>query len=337
MISEKYINKRHYLKRILKAYIFNRSDSNLSFWHTPLSVNRLDNYDLNSVRRYPMNFTAKTVFNNHCDDDGVIMLNYHGTLGLQYNPNAVAQQALGYYDLYLDEPDQKTLDAFLTQANYFLKHGRVVKDDILLWEYNFPFEMRNHLTSPWRSALAQGQAISVLIRAHKITGDGIYVDAAKKGYKAFHCLSREHEGGVLDDQNGYLWLEEYIVKPPNHVFNGFIWTLWGVRDYAIYFNDNHAQGLWEQCLKTLEDNLVHYDLGFWTSYDWPQGYDKELPIMPSSMYYQKLHTIQMLAMYNLTGKKIFLDYHKKWLSDLQSHWKKLISQTWKVYFKLRYF
>lgn len=329
--------KNDYLKRIFNAYILKRGNSNLSFWHTPLSTNRLEEEDICKVRRYPMNFISKTDFDNNHDNDGVIMLNYHGNLGLQYNPNAVAQQALGYFDEYLDNPTEKSRNAFLTQANYFLKHGRLVKDNVLLWEYNFPFEMRNHLSAPWRSALAQGQAISVLIRAHQITGDKIYAEMAHKGYRAFHFLAREHKGGVLDDQNGFTWLEEYIVSPPNHVLNGFIWTLWGVRDYALYFRSDHAENLYGKCLKTLETNLKNYDLGFWTSYDWPQGYDKNQPVMPSSLYYQRLHSVQMLACYNLTGKQFFLNYHKKWQGYLESFWKKAISQVWKVYFKLRYF
>ncbi len=329
--------KPKYLSRIINAYIINRRDSNLTFWHTPLSVNKFDEYDIHNVRRYPMNFISKTAFKNHCDDNGIIMLNYHGNLGMQYNPNAIAQQALGYYDKYLDHQKEPDKDAFLTQANYFLQKGRVVRDNIILWEYNFPFEMRNHLSAPWRSALAQGQAISVLIRAHKITGNEIYSEAAHKGYKAFHFLACEHEGGVLDNQDGFTWLEEYIVNPPNHVLNGFIWALWGVRDYAVYFNDSHAHDLWEQCLKTLETNLKNYDLGFWTSYDWPQGYDKDQPVMPSSIYYQRLHTIQMHAMYNLTKRNLFFDYYRKWQKYLDSSWKKTISQAWKIFFKLRYF
>jgi len=330
-------SRSQYLLRILKAYGTNRKDSNLSFWHTPLDVNKLEDKDITGVRRYPMNFEAKTTFKNHMDDDGVIMLNYHGDIGVQYNPNATAQQALGFYDKYLEIESDKFKESFLTQANYFLKHGRVVKNDILLWEYKFPFEMRNYLSKPWRSALAQGQAISVLIRAYDITKDEKYAEAAHKGYNAFRFLAREHEGGVLDDQDGFTWMEEYIVDPPNHVLNGFIWTLWGIRDYAVYFNDSHARNLWEEGVKTLEANLKNYDLGFWTSYDWPQGYDKKQPVMPSSTYYQRLHTLQMLAMYNLTGKKVFLDYHKKWGDYLKSPWKKTVSQVWKTYFKLRYF
>jgi len=326
-----------YLQRIWSAYVLNRCDSNTSFWHTTLSVNQLDDYDLNNVHRYPMNFISKIDYKNYTDDDGIIMLNYRGNIGLQYNPNAIAQQALGFYDNYISEGGRKWEDAFLTQASYFLKKGRAIRDDIVLWEYNFPFEMRNNLSSPWRSALAQGQALSVLIRAHKMTKKGLFAELAHKGYNAFLYLARDHEGGVLDDQDGYTWLEEYIVNPPNHVLNGFIWALWGVRDYAVYFKDNQAYNLWEECLRTLEANLANYDLGFWTGYDWPQGYDKIQPIMPASMYYQRLHAVQMLAMYNLTRRRVFLRYYRMWYSYLQSPRNKVISQVWKAYFKFRHF
>jgi len=329
--------KKNYLSRVMNAYIFGRRDSNLSFWHTPLCANELAEEDMAGVRRYPMNFEAKTRYKAYTDEAGVILLNYYGNLGLQYNPNAIAQAALGYYDKYLQTNSKEDKESFLTQANFFVKHGREVSDDIILWEYKFPFEMRNLLPGPWRSALAQGQAISVLIRAHQLTGDSTYAQFAHRGYHAFRFLSREHEGGVVDDHNKYVWLEEYIVDPPNHVLNGFIWTLWGVRDYAVYFNDRHASNIWLECLKTLEHNLKNYDVGFWTTYDWPQGYDKKQPVMPSSLYYQRLHVVQMLATYNLTGKDFFIEYHNRWQKQLNSFWKKGVSQAWKAYFKIRYF
>ena len=334
-------NKYQYLSRIMNAYVFKRRDSNLSFWHTPLAVNRLERTDVESVGRYPMNFAAKADYDGYMDKDGVVRLNYHGNIGVQYNPNAVAQKALGHYEKYLDGCDEGDGDqqrqAFLMQANYFLGHGREVKDGVLLWEYNFPFEMRNYLESPWRSALAQGQAISVLVRAHGLTGDDRYAKAAQKGYNAFRYLAKDHEGGVLDKHDGEVWLEEYIVEPHNHVLNGFIWAMWGVREYAVYFDDQHAKQLWNDCLDTLKSNLHRYDLGFWTTYDWPHGRNESLPTMPSSLYYQRLHAVQMDACYNLTGDVIFKEYGERWRGYLNSRWRKFISRMWKTYFKLRHF
>jgi hypothetical protein len=259
----------------------------------------------------------------------VIVLDYKGSLGLQYNPNAVAQLALGYWDRMHKGEDRNA--EFLTQAAYFLDHGRRVRDQVLLWEYEFPFQMRNFLSSPWRSALAQGQGISVCLRAFQACGDERYLTAAHDAFKAFRYLARDHEGGVLDDSEGRTWLEEYIVTPPNHVLNGFIWSLWGVRDYAVYFEDSEARSLWDACLETLTGNLNRYDLGFWTSYDLAEP---GLPVMPASRYYQNLHIVQMRAMHALTGDDRYRDWADRWTAQLRNPLYKAASQAWKAWFKV---
>jgi hypothetical protein len=305
------------LKRIFSSYILNYKNSNLAFWHTPLRINELTDEDLKTLRAYPQNYESKIGMIDTTDNLGVIMLDYKGDIGLQYNPNAIAQLALGYYDKILSGEDCS--EEFLTQSVYFLNHGRVVEDDILLWEYNFPFE------------------ISVCLRAYKLSQEERYLEVAKRAFKSFYYLSREHPGGVLDDSGGHTWLEEYIVEPPNHVLNGFIWALWGVRDYAVFMNDKYAWELWHLCVKTLRENLGHYDLGFWTTYDLVKFNPGRQRTMPSSIYYQNLHVVQMKAMYRLTSDPVFKHYKEKWNAQLINRFNRIVSQIWKAYFKLRWF
>ena len=328
-------SKLNYLKRIVSSYILDYKKSNLAFWHTDLRTNELTHEDLKTLRAYPQNYEAKIGLIDTVDNLGVVMLDYKGDTGLQYNPNAIAQLALGYYDKILSGEDCSK--EFLTQSVYFLTHKRIVQDDILLWEYNFPFEMRNYLHAPWRSALSQGQGISVCLRAYKVSQDERYLDAAKKAFKSFCYLAKEHPGGVLDDFGGHTWLEEYIVEPSNHVLNGFIWALWGVRDYAVFMNDKFAWGLWDSCLETLRKNLGYYDIGFWTTYDLVRFNAERQPIMPNSLYYQNLHVVQMKSMYQLTSDPIFKHYEKKWDAQLKNKFNQFLSQLWKSYFKLRWF
>jgi len=338
------LKRSGYYRRIFESYIFKRKVNNLSFWHTDLKANKLSEEDRRGVELYPMNFAEKTKYNEHRDSDDVIMLNYGGNIGVQYNPNAIAQVALGFYDLYLDSLKSRNKGlqdlysySVLIQAKWFVNHGRKVKDNVLLWEYDFPFEMRNYLYPPWRSALAQGQGISVCLRAYKLSKEEQYLNAAKRAFKSFRHLAREHPGGVLDDSEGYTWLEEYIVEPTNHVLNGSIWALWGVRDYAIFTDDNYAWELWHSCVKTLRENLGHYDLGFWTTYDLVKFNPGKQPTMPSSLYYQNLHVVQMQAMYHLTLDPVFKHFEKKWNSQLVNRTNRIVSQIWKTYFKLRWF
>ena len=322
-----------YYKRILKAYVINRNSSNLAFWHTPLKANKMEKEDIGSVRRYPQNFVAKTGFDDKRDAKGVIMLNYYSNLGYQYNPNAIAQLGLGFYDLYLDDPQDEYRQQVLINAEWFMDHGRRVKDDVLLWEYTFPFEGKQKMKAPWRSALAQGQAISLLLRAYRLTEDNRFLDAVHHGYNAFRYEGLKHEGGVISKSDGYTWLEEVIINPPNHILNGFVWALWGVYDYARFFNDTHAGRLYDSCLVTLEKHLPRYDLGYWTRYD----LEPPKPTRIVSRYYHNLHIVQMEGCYNITNKPIFNDYAKKWSKYMESFFCRNRALFEKIYFKLKYY
>ena len=62
------------------------------------------------------------------------------------------------------------------------------------------------------SALAQGQGISVLVRAHKESGDVRYLESAQRALASF--FQTTDSGGVaFTDDRGDLWFEEYIVSP----------------------------------------------------------------------------------------------------------------------------
>ena len=336
-----FLNRLKYWRRILDAYVLRRGNSNLSFWHTKLEANRLNESDLVSVHRYPMNFTAKTKCRTVTDSQGTVMLDYKGSLGLQYNPNAIAQIALGFYDLYLDtqERGDKTSESdnqksMLTQANWFLTHGRHCDKNIRLWEYEFNFECRETLTSPWRSALAQGQAVSVLIRAFNLTGHAPYADAAHQGFNAFRYDCHDESCGVVCRDEEGVWLEEFILSKPNHVLNGFIWALWGVRDYAVWTQDDYAVSLYQESESTLARNLSIYDLGFWTCYDDTRKVGG--PIMPASPYYHNLHMVQVEAMYRLTGKDVYRATLDRWSAYNSKPHYKWAAFAWKCWFKVRH-
>ena len=97
---------------------------------------------------------------------------------------------------------------------------------------------------------------------------------------------------------GDLWFEEYIVSPPTHILNGFIWALWGVYDYFLATQDDVAHDLCARGVRTLQHNLDSYDLGFWSLYE-QSG--TRLP-MVASRFYHRLHIVQLRVMHHLTVK-----------------------------------
>jgi len=323
-------SKLSYLKRIFSAYLLSKN-SNLSFWHTLLKVAHIT--DTETIGRYYMNFEEKSRYDGPFDSNDIPLLDYKGTVGLQYNPNAIAQYALGFYDLYLDTKKEDFKTIFLKQADWFVENLRIIEADLGLWEYKFDFEYHKGLKAPWHSALAQGQGISVLARAYELTKNNIYKQTATKAFKAFERKITEPGGVTFTDDNGYTWFEELIFNPPTHVLNGFIWATWGVYDYYLLTKSQKALQLFTEAIKTLENNIQRYDIGFWTVYHLLPTRLK----MVASPYYQKLHIVQLEAMYRITGKEIFKEYAQKWEKYYSKKLYRYTAFIFKCLFKLFYY
>jgi len=141
-------------------------------------------------------------------------------------------------------------------------------------------------------------------------------------------------GGVLfTDAKDDLWIEEYIVAPPTHILNGFIWAIWGVYDYFLTTHDPKASKLFENTVKTLAKNLNKYDLGFWSLYE-QSG--TRLP-MVASPFYHRLHIVQLRVMQRLTGEAIFGQYADRWEAYAKDRSKRTRALCYKSAFKLCYY
>ena len=148
-----------YWNRIFHAYLIS-NNSQLSFWHGKPEINVVP--DLNQPRPYYMKFHYKADYNNHFDKRGIPLLNYHGDIGLQYNPIAIAQYGLGNYNLFLDTGDQSRLNKFILVSDWMVENLEINKYGVPVWHHHFDFEYRELLKAPWYSGLAQGLGISVL-------------------------------------------------------------------------------------------------------------------------------------------------------------------------------
>lgn len=86
-----------YYQRIFAAYLTSRK-SHLTFWHEVPEVN--EHFSPGELGEYYMPFIAKAGYSGRYDSSGIPLLDYHGKIGLQYNPIAIAQYGLGNYNLY---------------------------------------------------------------------------------------------------------------------------------------------------------------------------------------------------------------------------------------------
>ena len=200
-----------YYRRIFSAYLTS-SGSQLTFWHDQPTANT--NATADKLGQYYMLFARKADYSGPYDSDGIPMLDYRGEIGRQYNPIAVAQWGLGNHDLFIrsNNEDSERKVKLTNAARWLCEHLEKNKHGVFVWNHHFDWEYRSPLKAPWYSGLAQGQGVSLLVRAHRMTGEPRFLEAATLAFQSFTVPIAE--GGVTftDDQN-HRWFEEYIVYP----------------------------------------------------------------------------------------------------------------------------
>jgi hypothetical protein len=324
-----FANRLQYYRRIFSSYLV-PGRSQLTFWHDTPQANPKATTD--KLGEYYMDFGTKADYSGQYDSHGIPMLDYHGAIGLQYNPIAIAQWGLGNHELFHRTGSDERKEKFLKASERLCHHLEQNRWGVWIWNHHFDWEYRDTLKAPWYSGLAQGQGISLLVRAHRETGNPEYLRAAERAFTGF--LVPTNEGGVtFTDKQGNLWFEEYIVSPPTHILNGFIWATWGVYDYFLATADPTAQDLFQRAVKTLLENLGHYDLGFWSLYEQSGTRMK----MVASPFYHQLHIVQLRVMHRLTGENQFARFADRWEIYGRSRAKRTRALCYKSAFKLCYY
>lgn len=291
---------------ILTLYVSRKWDYNTARHHLA------ENVDVHSreLKSHYYDFSYTVGPTNILDDNGILLADYKGYIGLQYNPTSICHYALGNHELYLRTGEEKHLQAFLRQADWLLENG-VRQGAMLLWLFDFDNPYDERIKAPWKSAMVQGEAISVLLRAYQLTGQERYFTAAGQSLKSFYFTIEE--GGVVYRKGDFVFLEESVFEPPNHILNGGIFAMLGLYDYYRVTADKDALSLFNEVTSSLSANLHRFDFGFWSKYELMYGpeYGHHLPLL-ATIGYQFTHIGLVTILYEITGDKRFDEYAKKW-------------------------
>ena len=319
----------NYWRRIFKVY-FGHEKGYLSFWHEKPAVS--EGIEPQKIGVYYMTFFDKANYDGPKDKDGIILFDYFFDIGRQYNPLSIAQYGLGHYNLYLKDKDKKHLAVAQIQADWLVNNLEKNDANLFVWKHKFPWHYKQHLESGWYSAHSQGTGISLLLRIYQETNDDKYIEACHRAFLSMN-VDMKNGGVKYTDENNNVWLEEYVINPPTHIINGFLWALWGVWDYYVFTKDERALKLFNDCVATLKKNLPIYDAGFWSLYD----LSKQAMKMVASEFYHSLHIVQLKIMFILTGEQIFDFYAKKFEGYQNSWFKSKRALIHKIIFKLIFF
>jgi heparosan-N-sulfate-glucuronate 5-epimerase len=196
------------------------------------------------------------------------------------------------------------------------------------WVHDFAYPHTYDLRPPWLSAIAQGQAASLLIRVHRSTGDRRYADAARSALLPLSVPTTD--GGLLAALDGGGFPEEFPTDPPSLVLNGGIYALLGQYDVALGLGDADARAAFDAGIDTLARNLQRWDTGYWSRYDL---YPHRIAHV-SSPWYHTFHIAQLRALELVTGRAEFGDAASRFEWYATSRFKTGRAVAQKVLFRL---
>ena len=310
---------------LLNNYVLARISGRPScaaFWYSPDYPNITDSKSLAAYKTetpspfYPICYRSRTTFPVR-NDEGIVMLPYPEPIGVQINPEAAFQTALGYHDCWVSRQDDEAKKTFLTYASFFKER----QSDEGKWYYQFDWYENK---APWASALAQARGASVMLRAFLLTGEQEYRHAALSAISSFDVPSSK--GGFLSvfEPTGSVYFEEYPSQE-NVTLNGFLATLFGLWELSYWLESEQASRLLKIGVKSAEAMLPYYSIGWWTLYDTlkPAG----RPNVHSPRYH-KMCVGYLAALSAMTGSQVLIEQAQRWkrmdtlFNRLRAYWLK---------------
>jgi heparosan-N-sulfate-glucuronate 5-epimerase len=256
------------------------------------------------VRGYFIDFRSKTVSGFAQSPDTQL-------------PVTIAQLALGWWERHLNR--ELAASGKFHEACRFLREAAVREGDCALW-FHSSINPKYEVKPPWISALAQGQAASVFVRAYLLTGRS---EDSELAVAAAQPLLRRGGWSVVADTEHGPALEETPSHPPSLILNGWVYALWGLRDVAVGLRHSEADQMFGASSDCLLRMLPRYDVGWWTRYSL---YPHRLPDL-AKPFYHRLHVWQAEIMHRLTGKEDFGVAAAHWIRyDRAALWARLVAQ-----------
>ncbi|CAF3010631.1 unnamed protein product [Rotaria socialis] len=178
---------------------------------------------------------------------------------------------------------------------------------------------------PWCSAMAQGQAASLLVRLYSLTNDIQHLSAVRRAIQPLWSsnITRAYFN------NRYLWLEEYPLESPAEglfVLNGCLYALLGVIDVHTIDPQSYLLELINEMANSLHHMLpyyIHPKVSNWSLYDLSH-ITLQSKRNSATYSYHLVHIIllqclsQIFRETNFSTSQLFDSYVQRFLSAISS-------------------
>lgn len=230
---------------------------------------------------------------------------------LIYFPISIGQMGLAVFHTYLKTKDDKDLLRFIKFADWYVDNAELSDELGARWMTDVPLPQYNN-PGPWQSAFSQSRAISILLRAFQITGNDHYRIISEKALTPFTISVKD--GGVMSETEWGPFYEEYTSKVPILVFNGHIFSLFGINDFKRVFPQHElSKSIFKEGYNSLVNCLDQYDLGYWTRYNYCQA-DFYPNTDTATLSYQRLHIMLLGVISQIINHQQIEETMERWIS-----------------------
>lgn len=246
-------------------------------------------------------YFRSTPFDAETDENGIHMYERDG---VRYrHPVAQTQYAISLVEGYETSGDPSWLR--VAEANARDLIDNVMRDGVLEYHFDFPLhgDPENTIHAPWRSAMAQGQFLSLAVRLWQATNDPYWRGMADQTFDTLADQGSDMWVTFRDDE-GYVWLEEYAGDvEPMRVLNGHIFAMYGLYDYYQATGSPEARDLFEEAGKTVLRYMP--DLREPGEISWYGMRIQDRPNAQSEKYH-RIHIRQLRNLYAMTQDPVYL-------------------------------
>jgi heparosan-N-sulfate-glucuronate 5-epimerase len=292
-------------ENLKKASLYFRSTR--AYWSLQDHEQRLA-INAGPMGRYPLNLESLLGGAHFTDFDqaGLPVRKSSEAREFLHNYSTLCAWGLGHWDRYLRTGNGEELRKLLLVADYILQTCHHDGNVALLRAERPAAGHTGEVSALW-----QANSISVLCRAWHATQTADYLETACLLVPLFDVPVEE--GGVLGyiTRLGVHWYEEYVQKPLNHVLNGMLYALVGLRDLILTTAHPRATELFQQGIASVIAALPEFDTGYWSWYQLSETGSSYI----ASMGYHTLHVRLLEALSERTGQPEL----GKWAARFQSY------------------
>ncbi|MEO8358613.1 MAG: D-glucuronyl C5-epimerase family protein [Vicinamibacteria bacterium] len=234
------------------------------------------------------------------DEKGVAVFDENGAPS--YNPCAVSEAALLAYEDFLKTGNPAAKERFRRQLEWLSENA--TKTDIgSCFYYTYDTDQE---VAPWGSGIAQGIAISALLRGSECFGNADYLNLARRVF--LQLDAPVNQGGFrYESPDLGLWYEED--NHAGHIVNGHIYALLGVHDFYRVTGEPLFKERFDAGIDALAQSIPRFDLGFNTAYRLDVA-------LPANNSYHLIHVTLFQVLASITqdlrfaaGAQRFRRYH----------------------------